>query len=218
MARWLALESNPEVLTKYIHALGASPQWSLVDVFGLDDDLLGFIPQPAVALLLLFPVKDIKDAAKGGEGNPKVFYMKQTIQNACGTIGILHSLANNREQVPILPDTPLAKFLSMTKDKSPEERGKILETSDDLHKVHDSFAREGQTATPNLEDDVDLHFVSIVLADGHIYELDGRKTGPVKHGPSSPEDFLKNAAAVCKEFMKKMPGVLSFSLAALVKN
>ena len=33
----------------------------------------------------------------GAEVNPDIFYMKQTISNACGTIGVLHAVGNNKQ-------------------------------------------------------------------------------------------------------------------------
>jgi hypothetical protein len=33
--------------------------------------------------------------------SPSVYYMKQTIGNACGTIALLHGLGNNRHNLPI---------------------------------------------------------------------------------------------------------------------
>ncbi len=36
-------------------------------------------------------------------------------------------------------------------------------------------AQQGQTAAPNAEEEVDLHFVAFVCRDGSLYELDGRK-------------------------------------------
>ncbi len=111
------------------------------------------LPQPVIALLLLFPITDESEAAsKAGKGSlpilssfppmptyhsdilcmpasaskgpyfrahhappaedvrlikegyipPKeAFFMKQTIGNACGTIGVLHALANNQNTVSI---------------------------------------------------------------------------------------------------------------------
>lgn len=42
-------------------------------------------------------------AAEGGRpaGPPSLYFMKQTIGNACGTIGMLHALGNVREAVSL---------------------------------------------------------------------------------------------------------------------
>lgn len=51
-----SLWSLAQVLNKYLAKLGVSEAYQLVDVYGLDDDVLGFIPKPVKALILLFPV------------------------------------------------------------------------------------------------------------------------------------------------------------------
>lgn len=40
---------------QYMHKLGMSQSWSFSDVFGLDPVSLATVPQPTVALILLFP-------------------------------------------------------------------------------------------------------------------------------------------------------------------
>lgn len=49
-----------KVLNKYLSKLGVSEAYQLFDVYGLDDDALGFLPQPVKALILLFPVSGKK--------------------------------------------------------------------------------------------------------------------------------------------------------------
>merc|ERR1712098_447325 len=104
--RWAALESNPEVLTRFCHLMGVKEGWEVVDVWGLDPDLLALVPQPVVSLVLLFPTKN-SDGTKARQFNvvekqeidDKVYYLRQLeghLDNACGTIAMLHSLLNNR--------------------------------------------------------------------------------------------------------------------------
>lgn len=81
-----------------------------------------------------------------GDSVPKsVYYMKQTISNACGTVAMIHSVANNLDSVK-LDDGILKDFLETTKDSSPEERAKQLEENMAVCEVHDHIAKEGQTA------------------------------------------------------------------------
>ena len=44
---------------------------------------------------------------------------------------------------------------------------------------------------PSLEDSVDYHFVAFVEKDGVLYDLDGRKPGPLNCGSTTKESFLK---------------------------
>ena len=44
---------------------------------------------------------------------------------------------------------------------------------------------------PSLEDSVDYHFVAFVEKDGNLYDLDGRKPGPLNCGSTTKETFLK---------------------------
>lgn len=45
-----------ELMEKYAYSLGLPNTWKFVDVWGLEDDLLSFIPKPVKAVILLFPI------------------------------------------------------------------------------------------------------------------------------------------------------------------
>jgi len=57
--------------------------------------------------------------------------------------------------------------------------------------AHESSALEGQTAAPDISAKTNLHFVAFVHANGGLYELDGRKDTPTKHGNTTPDSLLE---------------------------
>lgn len=220
--RWLPIESNPDVMNKFLHAIGLPKKWIISDVFGLDPELLAMLPQPVVSLMLLFPIsKNYVEFAKKQEAeladqktSENLFYMKQTISNACGTVAMIHAVANNLDSIQ-LEDGSLKDFLDKAKDKGPEERAKLLEENDKVCDAHDVVAKEGQTNAPSLDDKVEYHYVAFVQKDGSLYELDGRKSGPVSLGDCSKDDFLVNAANECKKYMARDPENINFTVVAL---
>ena len=101
-------ENNPEVMTSLLQNLGLSTKVAFQDVFSIDEpELLAFVPRPAYALLLVFPVSETyekfrtqEDAGKeeyiGRGDGEEVVWFKQTIGNACGLIGVLHAVSNGQ--------------------------------------------------------------------------------------------------------------------------
>ena len=141
--------------------------------------------------------------------------MKQTISNACGTVAMIHAVANNLDRIQLKEGSFLKKFLDETANKTPEEKAAALEADDEICATHDQVAQEGQTSAPNLEDKVDYHYVAFVESGGNLFELDGRKSAPINLGPTSKTDFLANAAKECQEYMKRDPENLNFVIVAL---
>lgn len=83
--------------------------------------------------------------------------------------------------------------------KSPEERAKLLETTEHFASIHADAASSGQTVAPTADSKTNLHFTCFVQApssrdDGReiagmrVIELDGRRDGPIDRGPCT--DFL----------------------------
>lgn len=226
--KWIPLESNPEVLNEFASQLGLDvSQHAFCDVYGLDPELLAMVPQPAMAVILCYPVTPESDAAQRAEDDRiqaesqtlgDVYYMKQTIGNACGTIAVLHGICNNLNTVKIRDESFLKLFYDATAGMTPADRGAFLENpppgAPDIEAAHQAAASVGDTAAPSAEDDVDLHFVCFTCKDGALYELDGRRKGPVNHGPSSPETLLTDSVEVIKKFIERSNS-LSFNMIAL---
>ncbi|XP_072332263.1 ubiquitin carboxyl-terminal hydrolase isozyme L3 isoform X1 [Scyliorhinus torazame] len=181
--------------------LGLLPSWQFGDVFGMDPELLSLVPRPVCSILLLFPVtekyeafkqeEEAKIKADGQKVAPKVYFMKQTISNACGTIGLIHALANNRDKLEFETNSVMKTFLDNSTSLNPEEKAKYLENDESIRVTHEFSAQEGQTEAPSLDEKVDLHFITFVNVDGYLYELDGRKPFPINHGSTTADNFLE---------------------------
>ncbi|XP_016071951.1 PREDICTED: ubiquitin carboxyl-terminal hydrolase isozyme L3 isoform X1 [Miniopterus natalensis] len=153
--RWLPLEANPEVTNQFLKQLGLHPKWQFVDVYGMDPELLSMVPRPVCAVLLLFPItekyevfrteEEEKIKSQGQDVTSSVYFMKQTISNACGTIGLIHAIANNKDKMHFESGSTLKKFLEESVSMSPEERARYLENYDAIRVTHETSAHEGQT-------------------------------------------------------------------------
>uniref|UniRef100_A0A671KGI2 Ubiquitin carboxyl-terminal hydrolase n=1 Tax=Sinocyclocheilus anshuiensis TaxID=1608454 RepID=A0A671KGI2_9TELE len=212
--RWLPLEANPE----FLRQLGLVPTWQFGDVYGLEAEVLSLVPRPVCAVLLLFPItekyetfrqeEEAKIKAQGQAVSSDVYFMKQTIGNACGTIGLIHAVANNQRHLEFEPNSPLQAFLLQSAKMSPEEKAAFLEKDEVIKYVF---------VAPSLDEKVDLHFIAFVNYEGHLYELDGRKPFPIVHGETTEDTFLEDSAEVCKKFMARDPQELRFTVVALSK-
>lgn len=224
---WVALESNPEVLTEFIQKLGVPSSFEFTDVYGFDADLLSMVPRPVHAVLLLFPIDEHyekyrieqqdKVKKEGQILSDKIYFMNQTIGNACGTIGIIHSVLNNIRTLSIESGF-FHSFYEKTKGLSSEERGKALECDNEIEQVHSESAAEGQTKAPAADDAINLHFVAFVHVDGHLYELDGRKPFAINHGTSSSDTLLEDSVKVIEKISQLNPDELRFNILALVSK
>lgn len=103
---FIPLEANPQLMTDLIHKLGVSPALQIHDVYSLTEpELLAFIPRPALAVLLVFPVSAVYESHRMAEDSlaeeyrghgdaEQVVWFRQTIRNACGLMGLLHAVSN----------------------------------------------------------------------------------------------------------------------------
>ncbi|KAG6337192.1 hypothetical protein ID866_1906 [Astraeus odoratus] len=191
----------------------------------------------AIAVCLCFPCTGAIDAmaraedariieGKEEEVDPTVFWMKQTISNACGTMALIHALANS--DVTLTPESPLATFIDECKDKTPLERADLLRTTSLFSSIHASAATSGQTDASTADMNTNLHFTTFVRApapyararvheeegvEWRVVELDGRRVGPIDRGKC--EDLLKDVANYVKDVYVPMAKSVQFSMMAL---
>merc|ERR1712154_468305 len=220
--RWAALESNPEVLTGFCHKMGVSPDFEVVDIWGLDPDLLAFVPQPVIAMVLLFPSRN-EDGSRAREKleverhalSDKIYYLKQIegLDNACGTIAMIHAILNNRALLGLEGGvSQLEKFYQDTKDMDANSRGKHLDDHQGLTTVHNSLVQEGQSGVIS-SDCVRHHFVCVTAVDQHLVELDGAyNSGPNIISKIEEGDTLLSSAAkfIKSKYIDSNPDSIQF--------
>eukprot|EP00037_Helgoeca_nana_P010488 m.92612 g.92612 ORF g.92612 m.92612 type:complete len:230 (+) comp20233_c0_seq1:353-1042(+) len=228
MVVWLPLESNPDVINKFLGQLGVSTEYQAFDVFGTDPELLVMVPQPCIAVLLLFPMSEAHEAhsavqkakieAEGQEvaAPASTFYMTQTIGNACGTIGIIHAIANHTDKIKLEDGGFMQEYLERVKDLGPDAKCEALEQTEGVAEKHEAAAQEGQTEVAE-DTRVNAHFICITYVDNTLIELDGRKGRPISHGATTADTFLADATKVCKDFMARDPDSVDFTMMAVSK-
>ena len=93
-------------------------------------------------------------------------------------------------------ESDLQKLLKDAIPLPPVERAELLYNSQALESAHQSAASQGQSNAPDAADDIDLHFVCFVKdAKNHLWEMDGRRKGPLNRGQlTESEDVLSDKA------------------------
>ncbi|KAJ4295974.1 hypothetical protein N0V88_004676 [Collariella sp. IMI 366227] len=214
--RFIILENNPEVMNALAKKLGLSDDLAFYDVYSLNEpDLLAHIPRPIYALLVIIPLtpawkqdRETEDAVLGdpsayyhggaaGEGDEPIIWFKQTIGDACGSIGLLHCAINGANPKFILPGSILEKLRNDAVPLAKDERAQMLYDSKDFEEAHQSVAALGDTAIPQLGsgEHTGQHFVAYIKANGHLWELEGSRQGPLDRGRlEEDEDVLSPKA------------------------
>ncbi|KAG9452172.1 hypothetical protein H6P81_005076 [Aristolochia fimbriata] len=225
--RWLPLEANPDVMNQFVWGLGLPVEEAeFYDVYGFDDELLDMVPKPVLAVIFLFPItaeteaqrlleEEVARSSEKKESTEKVYFMKQTVGNACGTVGILHAIGNVSSQIKLNDGSFLDRFFKSTSEMDPMERAVYLEKDRELEVAHSVAATGGDTEAPAQ---VDTHFICFSCVDGNLCELDGRKSRPVLHGPSSPDTLLQDASKVIQQMIQRSPNSLNFNVIALSRK
>ncbi|GFU40828.1 ubiquitin carboxyl-terminal hydrolase isozyme L3 [Nephila pilipes] len=217
---WLPLESNPDIMNRFLENLGVPSKWKIFCIVSLDEELLGMVPLPVYSVLLLFPFSEAdnqyckkqEEIAKAGsqQFDQKLYFMQQTINNGCGVVALIHAIANNIDKLNLNSDSVVKKFIDETKKLAPNDKSKVLESNDEMCWALKNSYESGQSSCNKC----DFHFIALIQMDSKLYELDGRKRAPVIHGSTSQETFLRDAARVCKEYMDRDSENINFTALA----
>ncbi|CAH7682914.1 hypothetical protein PPACK8108_LOCUS16078 [Phakopsora pachyrhizi] len=238
---WLPLESNPDVMNRWSSTLGLdTDRVSFTDVYSLDDDLLSIVPTPVYAdeEMRLNEIRSTTDPSIIENLESGLVFIKQTIGNACGTIGLLQRLIK-QPRSSNQGERALKDFIKSCKDtKDPIKRAKLLESNLEISSVHDDLFKIGSIQTsknqffylcskvPEENEEVNLHFVCFVKSsvsiksgssdskEDRLVELDGRKSFPIDHGRLET-DLLHGIIPIVKRFIDLSNNNLQFNLIAL---
>ncbi|KAI0277028.1 ubiquitin carboxyl-terminal hydrolase [Russula aff. rugulosa BPL654] len=195
--------------------------------------LLDLVAKPVKAVILLFPIRGkLGRAQKTRRSETKeegrvqvdhtVFWIEQT-PNACGTIGLLHTLTNHLA-ARIEPESPISNFIDACSGKQQSSR------SHPTNPTSSQISMLPPQPAPNCVPDnldTDLHFTLFVQApdasareaevatdERRLIELDGGRAGPVDRGKST--DLLKDVAWYVKEQIFPYAPAPEFSMIALL--
>eukprot|EP01057_Protomagalhaensia_wolfi_P000573 Protomagalhaensia_wolfi_Nauph_80__572@NODE_1323_length_1588_cov_206_437702_g1022_i0_p1_GENE_NODE_1323_length_1588_cov_206_437702_g1022_i0NODE_1323_length_1588_cov_206_437702_g1022_i0_p1_ORF_typecomplete_len230_score52_12Peptidase_C12/PF01088_21/1_4e50Josephin/PF02099_17/0_068_NODE_1323_length_1588_cov_206_437702_g1022_i05301219 len=212
MTSWLPLESNPEVFKEYVSKLEGPGDIEFHDLVAFEEWALELLPGPLLAVIFVLPLTTDMQRRYQDEGLLKkiqkeeetqgVWFLKQTVPNACGTVAMLHTLMNLRGvggKHEFSEDGALGMLEKSMKGKSAIERAKVLEEEKSVESAHRSVEHSG--VTQNVKEDVIEHFITFLPIGDKLYELDGRLDGPVCHGTTNPSTFLKDLSPIISQIM-----------------
>jgi ubiquitin carboxyl-terminal hydrolase L5 len=219
---WQLTESDPGVFTELLKTLGVP--LIVDDLYSLEPESLASL-QPLHALIFLFKwlpsVSSSEPTSLSGPPDPDFpgFFAHQVVNNACATLAVINALGN----IPSLPSGPhLIDLMSFTAGMDPQTRGMAITSADWLREAHNALSPPSAVSLdglglPKTAQDA-YHFVVYVPVMGCLYELDGLKACPVKHGAYDErgEGWVKTAREVIEARIETYPpGALEFSLLAL---
>ncbi|KAF8070362.1 ubiquitin carboxyl-terminal hydrolase [Lyophyllum atratum] len=218
---WQLTESDPGVFTELLKTLGVP--MIVDDLYSLDPDTLASL-QPLHALIFLFkwlPSSADSPDTSAGQYDPDFpgFFAHQVVNNACATLAVLNALGN----IPSLSTGPqLAELNSFTTGMDPQTRGMVITSADWLREAHNALSPPSAVSLDGLgvskKSEDAYHFVVYLPFMGAVYELDGLKQYPVRHGSYEErgEGWLKTAREVIESRIATYPvGALEFSLLSL---
>lgn len=138
--------------------------------------------------------------SKPNDAGEQVLWFHQTILHGCGSISLLHSVLNHPVADMLPQNTPLHNLLDAAIPLNMADRAQLLEDSDELYTAHQNAAHMGDSRAPTDVDEMDRlgqHFVTFVKGvDGHLWELEGARKGPIDRGELGKDEDLLSKRAI----------------------
>ncbi|KAK8049124.1 hypothetical protein PG994_010854 [Apiospora phragmitis] len=190
---WIVLENNPDVMTELATKLGLSAELQFYNVYSLDEpQLLQHIPTWNAE-------RQAEDSAKpdysGVVSQEPVTWFKQTIGNACGSIGLLHCAINGGAAPFIRPGSDLDTIRKSATPLRMAQRADMLYNNTAFEAAHKSVESRGDTTASRTTGHSGQHFVAFVKAESRLWELEGGRKGPIDRGGlKDDEDALSPRA------------------------
>jgi hypothetical protein len=161
----------------------------------------------------------------------EIYFIEQTVGNSCAGISIIH-LVSNLEEMKLIKDSPLSKYLEKTKDSTIQERTKELEFSKEIAICHklasDPNAKINKINTKRVnylivktesdEPSTFFHFISFIMKNDELYEMDSRRSTPLKRMKTSAKTFLFDVAEILKVYMSMSQNPYLFNMVAFARN
>ena len=208
--------------------MGLKDNLEFIDLYSFDPSTaieFGIPTDQCKGMILLFPLPSddaISIKSCPSMAHEEAVFIKQTIENSCCLMALLHLLLNNPNDLLDLNKTPetIISLLNLEKSSSSLPH-KIIEESDELKKIHEEFAQIGGSPVPEISDKVPFHFVSIspnANEKSSIYLMDGRLSGPIKFDIKNDDgDFFEAACKIAKEeFVEKSKDQTNFAAIILI--
>ncbi|KAI0880971.1 cysteine proteinase [Annulohypoxylon maeteangense] len=237
---WVELESEPGFFNAMLQELEAK-DFKVQEVYGLDADILGFLPKPVHGLIFLFEYEGDNEPNDDSRGDcpDDLWFANQTTANACATVALMNIIMN-AEDTSL--GTQLQDFKDCTKALPPPHRGNDLDKNDFIRSIHNSVARRIDLIAEDLALDnkyeeslkkrmqkssrakrskanveTNYHYIAYVPRNGQIWELDGLKSKPLCLG-NVEGSWLDTASAAIQERMMRNSEYSSYSLLAICQS
>lgn len=154
------------------------------DLYSLDAESLAE-HQPIRAFIFLFQwVQTHPDGMSGAyDRDFPGFFAHQVVNNACATLAVLNAIGN----LPGLEMGPqLKEMMEFSAGMDPQTTGMVITSSDWLREAHNALSPPSSISLddPSTKKTAEeaYHFVVYIPHMGSIYELDGLKEYPIRHG------------------------------------